>query len=294
MKSGFVSIIGRPNVGKSTLLNAIINKKISIVSPKAQTTRNNIQGIYHGEDTQIVFVDTPGIYQAKVKLGQEMDKMAYSAMKDIDALVLVVDSSIPYSEQDEFLLSKLTNVTVPFFIVMNKIDLVNINQITKIKSIYQDRFPNAKLIETVANERFNVDALIKELEAVLPEGPAYYDQETITDQDEIFQIKEIIREKALRILKDEVPHAIAIYMNNIEWDEDPIDIRATIIVEKDSQKGIVIGKGGKMIKSIGTKARKDIEDLLGQHVYLELYVKVREDWRNQDSALKEFGYKNKK
>ncbi len=290
MKSGFVSIIGRPNVGKSTLLNAIINKKISIVSPKAQTTRNNIQGIYHGEDTQIVFVDTPGIYQAKVKLGQEMDKMAYSAMKDIDALVLVVDSSIPYSEQDEFLLSKLTNVTVPFFIVMNKIDLVNINQITKIKSIYQDRFPNAKLIETVANERFNVDALIKELEAVLPEGPAYYDQETITDQDEIFQIKEIIREKALRILKDEVPHAIAIYMNNIEWDEDPIDIRATIIVEKDSQKGIVIGKGGKMIKSIGTKARKDIEDLLGQHVYLELYVKVREDWRNQDSALKEFGY----
>ncbi len=294
MKSGFVTIVGRPNVGKSTLLNAIINKKISIVSPKAQTTRNNIQGIYHGEDTQIVFLDTPGIYQAKVKLGQEMDKMAYNAMKDIDALVLVVDSSVPYSDQDEFLLSKLNNVTVPFFIVMNKIDLVTIDEITKIKQIYQDRFPSAKLIETVANERFNVDTLIKELEAVLPEGPAYYDDETITDQDEVFQIKEIIREKALRTLKDEVPHAIAVYMNNIEWEEDPIDIRATIIVEKESQKGIVIGKGGKMIKSIGTKARKDIEDLLGQHVYLELYVKVREDWRNQDSALKEFGYKNKK
>lgn len=293
MKSGFVAIVGRSNVGKSTLLNAILNKKVSIVANKAQTTRNNIKGIYHSEDSQIVFVDTPGIHKPRVRLGEEMDKMAFSALDEIDAAILVVDASARFGEQDEMVLSKL-NSDIPLFIVINKIDLAYIDQVKEIKNIYLSRFPNATLIETVATEKFNVDELISLIIKALPEGPAYYEEDTITDQDEIFQIKEIIREKALRTLKDEVPHSIAVYMDNIEWEEDPIEIRATIIVEKESQKGIVIGKGGKRIKDIGTKARKDIQDLLGKHIYLELFVRVEKDWRNEVRSLKEFGYIHKK
>ena len=293
MKSGFVSIIGRPNVGKSTLLNKILKTKVSIVSEKAQTTRNNIKGIYHRDDVQIVFVDTPGIHKPKVKLGEEMDKMAFSSLEEIDALILVVDASKEYGKGDDYLLEKIT-VDVPLFIVINKIDQATIVEVNKLKEIYTEKYPEAKIIECVAIEGFNVDVLIDEIVKVLPEGPAYYEEETITDQDEIFQIKEIIREKALRTLRDEVPHSIAVYVDHIEWEEDPIKIKASIIVEKESQKGIVIGKGGRRIKDIGSLARKDIESLLHKHVFLELFVKVREDWRNEDNYLKEFGYKNKK
>ena len=293
MKSGFVSIIGRPNVGKSTLLNKILKTKVSIVSEKAQTTRNNIKGIYHSKDVQIVFVDTPGIHKPRVKLGEEMDKMAFSSLEEIDALVLVVDASKEYGKGDDYLLEKIT-VDVPLFIVINKIDQATIIEVNKLKEIYLEKYPDAKIIECVAIEGFNVDLLIDEIVKVLPEGPAYYEEETVTDQDEIFQIKEIIREKALRTLRDEVPHSIAVYIDHIEWEEDPINIKASIIVEKESQKGIVIGKGGRRIKDIGSLARKDIESLLHKHVFLELFVKVREDWRNEDNYLKEFGYKNKK
>ena len=293
MKSGFVSIIGRPNVGKSTLLNKILKTKVSIVSEKAQTTRNNIKGIYHNKDVQIVFVDTPGIHKPRVKLGEEMDKMAFSSLEEIDALILVVDASKEYGKGDDYLLEKIT-VDVPLFIVINKIDQATIVEVNKLKEIYTKKYPESKIIECVALEGFNVDVLIDEIVKVLPEGPAYYEEETITDQDEIFQIKEIIREKALRTLRDEVPHSIAVYVDHIEWEEDPINIKASIIVEKESQKGIVIGKGGRRIKDIGSLARKDIESLLHKHVFLELFVKVREDWRNEDNYLKEFGYKNKK
>ena len=291
MKSGFVAIIGRPNVGKSTILNALMARKVSIVADKAQTTRNNIKGIYHGDDVQIVFVDTPGIHKPKQKLGEEMDKMAYSALEEVDAVILVVDASLNFGPGDEFLLDKINGVTCPIFVVYNKIDRTDIVKITKLKDTYLEKIPNAHFIETVATETFNIDELLKQIIEILPEGPAYYEEETITDKDIIFQIKEIIREKALRILRDEVPHSIAIYMNNIEWEEDPIHIHATIVVEKDSQKGIVIGAGGKRIKDIGSKARKDIESLLKKHVFLELFVRVEEDWRNQDKALKTFGYK---
>ena len=294
MKSGFVAILGRPNVGKSTLLNAIIDRKISIVSPKAQTTRNNIQGIYHSKDVQIVFVDTPGIHKARAKLGEEMDKMAYSATEDVDALVLVVDASLPFGAGDEFLLEKIKNVKVPTFVVINKIDEANINQVQTLKDVYSKRFPTGKIIETVATERFNVDELLKSIIDVLSEGPAYYDEETLTDQDEIFQIKEIIREKVLKTLREEVPHSVAIYMDHIEWEKKPMQIFASIIVEKDSQKGIVIGKNGSRIKEIGTKARMSIEKLLNQHVFLELQVKVDEGWRESPSSLKEYGYKYEK
>lgn len=294
MKSGFVAIIGRPNVGKSTLLNSIISKKISIVTDKSQTTRNNIKGIYHSENAQIVFVDTPGIHKPKQKLGEEMDKMAYGALSDVDAVVLVVDAGVNFGPGDEFLLEKIKNVKCPIFLVFNKIDLTDIIKITKLKAIYKEKLPEATVTEIVALKSFNVDELINKIIDNLPEGPAYYEVNTITDRDEIFQIKEIIREKALRILRDEVPHSMAVYMNDIDWDDNPIHIQATLVVEKDSQKGIVIGAQGKRIKSIGTKARKDIEDLLGKHVFLELFVRVEQDWRNQEKHLKAFGYKTEK
>ena len=294
MKSGFVAILGRPNVGKSTLLNAILNKKVSIVTDKAQTTRDDIKGIYNSEDAQIVFIDTPGIHKPHQKLGQEMNNMAFGAAHNVDASVLVVDSSKQFGEGDQFLIDHLDINNAPLIIVLNKIDLVKITEAQKLRSIYEEKFPNATILECVAKEKFNVDTLISRLIEILPEGPRYYDVTEVSDKDEIFQIKEIIREKILKTLRDEVPHSIAIYMENIEWEENPIEIKASIIVEKDSQKGIVIGAGGRRIRDIGTKARRDIEKLLNKHVFLELFVKVSEDWRNQEDALSKFGYKYEK
>lgn len=292
MKSGFVTIIGRPNVGKSTILNSILNRKISIVTDKSQTTRNNIKGIYTTDDAQIVFVDTPGIHKPKQKLGEEMDKMAFNSLSDVDAVILVVDAGEKFGPGDSFLIDKIKDIKTPLFIVFNKIDLTNIVRITELKQKYQELLPNGKQIETLALKKFNLDDLINEIIQVLPEGPLYYEKEIVTDRDEIFRIKEIIREKALRMLRDEVPHSIAIYMEDINWEQEPIEISATIIVEKDSQKGIVIGANGKRIKAIGSHARKDIEDLLNKHVYLNLYVRVEEDWRNKEKLLKTYGYKN--
>ena len=292
MKSGFVAILGRPNVGKSTLLNAILNKKVSIVTDKSQTTRNNIKGIYNAEGVQIIFLDTPGIHKPHQKLGEEMNIMAYSAAHDVDVSILVVDASLPFGRGDEYILSHLDINNVPLIIVLNKIDLARITEVNALKQEYLSRFPKSTIIETVGTKKFNVDELINKVVSFLPEGPMYYPSDVITDKDEVFQIKEIIREKILKTLKDEVPHAIAVYMENIEWEEDPIHIRASIIVEKDSQKGIVIGENGKRIKYIGSKAREDIEKLLHSHVFLELFVKVQEDWRNVESSLKNYGYKN--
>ena len=294
MKSGFVSILGRPNVGKSTILNGVINKKVSIVTDKSQTTRNVIRGIYHGENSQIIFIDTPGIHKPHAKLGEEMNVMAYSTAHDVDINVLVVDASKPYGEGDEYLISHLDIKNVPLVIVFNKIDNARITDIQSLKAKYNEILPEAVIVETVAKDRFNLDLLIKTLEDLLPEGPEYYPVDVITDKDAVFQIREIIREKVLKILKDEVPHSIAIYINDIDYEAKPIHVLASIIVEKDSQKGIVIGKDGKRIKLIGQKARIDIERLLNKHVYLELMVKVQNDWRNNDSLLETYGYKNKK
>ena len=294
MKSGFVAILGRPNVGKSTLLNAIINKKVSIVTDKSQTTRNNIMGIYNGEGTQIIFLDTPGIHKPHQKLGQEMNNMAYSAAHDVDVAVLVVDASLPFGGGDEYIIEHLDIHNTPLIIVFNKIDLARLDKVEHLKSIYREKFKKATFIDTVANERFNIDLLLEEIGKLLPEGPEYYPLEVYTDKDEIFQIKEIIREKVLKSLRDEVPHAVAIYMDDIDWESNPMHIKATIVVEKDSQKGIVIGAGGKMIKLIGSKARKDIEILLHKHVFLELFVRVSEDWRDSEKEIKRYGYKNEK
>ena len=294
MKSGFVAILGRPNVGKSTLLNAILNKKISIVTDKSQTTRNTIKGIYNNSDLQIVFVDTPGIHKPHQKLGEEMNIMAYSSAHDVDVNVLVVDASLPFGEGDNYIIEHLDIHKTPLIIAFNKIDLARLDKTLILKEQYAKLFPEATLIDTVASEGFNVDTLIKIISEHLQDGPAYYPEEMVTDKDEIFQIKEIIREKALKILKDEVPHAMAVYMDNIDWETHPIKIQASLILEKDSQKGIVIGKGGKRIKLIGSMARKDIEIYLKHHVYLELLVKVDEDWRNKEKALETYGYKVEK
>ena len=294
MKSGFVSILGRPNVGKSTLLNGILNKKVSIVTDKSQTTRNAIKGIYNADGVQIVFTDTPGIHKPKEKLGEEMNSMAYSAAHDVDVNILVVDASQPFGPGDEYLLNHLDIKNCPLILVFNKIDEARLDKVLNLKKIYEEKVPQVIMIDTVAKERFNVDALLEKIIELLPEGPTYYSTEEITDKDVIFQIKEIIREKVLRNLRDEVPHATAIYMENIEWEANPIHIRAAIIVEKDGQKGIVIGAGGKRIKAIGKYARKDIEDLLNKHVFLELYVKVQEGWRDDEKSLETYGYKYKK
>ena len=294
MKSGFVSILGRPNVGKSTLLNGILNKKVSIVTDKSQTTRNNIKGIYNAEGVQIVFTDTPGIHKPKEKLGQEMNSMAYSAAHDVDVNVLVVDASQPFGPGDEYLLNHLDINNCPLIIVFNKIDQARLDKVLSLKEIYKEKVPNAIMIDTVAKDRFNIDLLLEKIIENLSEGPAYYSVEEFTDKDLVFQIKEIIREKILRNLRDEVPHATAIYMEDIDWDSNPLHIRASIIVEKEGQKGIVIGNGGKRIKAIGSQARKDIENLLHKHVFLELFVRVQEGWRDDDKSLETYGYKYKK
>ncbi len=294
MKSGFVAILGRPNVGKSTLLNGILNKKVSIVTDKSQTTRNAIKGIYNAEGVQIIFTDTPGIHKPKERLGQEMNNMAYGAAHDVDANILVVDASLPFGPGDEYILSHLDIKNAPLILVFNKIDEARLDKVIELKKIYAEKVPDAIVIDTVATERFNIDALLSKLIELLPEGPAYYSTEEITDKDAVFQIKEIIREKVLRNLRDEVPHATAIYMDNIEWEENPVHIRASIIVEKEGQKGIVIGAGGKRIKAIGSQARKDIEILLHKHVFLELFVKVQEGWRDDEKSLETYGYKYKK
>ena len=294
MKSGFVAILGRPNVGKSTIINNIVNHNVSIVTDKSQTTRNNIIGIYNDAEAQIVFLDTPGIHKPTQQLGKEMNNMAYSAAHDVDVAILVVDASKPFGAGDHFIIEHLDIHNVALVIVFNKIDLARLDKAEQLKEQYHQFFPKAIFVDTVAKERFNIDTLIKTIKGLLSEGPAYYPTEMVTDKDEIFQIKEIIREKILKQLSEEVPHSIAIYMDHIDWEHKPIQIFASIIVEKDSQKGIVIGAGGRRIKEIGSKARVDIEKLLGKHVYLELQVKVDADWRNEPASLKTYGYKYEK
>ncbi len=289
MKSGFVSIIGRPNVGKSTLINAILDTKLSIVTSKSQTTRDLIKGIYNDNDSQIVFIDTPGIHKPIKELGKLMNKKAFDSLKDIDAAIIVIDASKYIGNGDKYI-SENIKVKVPTFIILNKIDLVNINDVIKAKEEIAKLYPSTKVIEMSAIKGFNIDTLIKELKEVLVEGPQYYPLDMISDVDHIFKLKEIIREKVLLCLNEEVPHNIAIRLDDIKTQTTRALIHASIVVSKDSQKGIVIGKGGKMLKKIGTLARKDMEDLLKKSIRLEILVKVDEGWIDNSSALKKYGY----
>ena len=250
MKSGFVAILGRPNVGKSTIINNIVNHNVSIVTDKSQTTRNNIIGIYNDPETQIVFLDTPGIHKPMQQLGKEMNNMAYSAVHDVDVAILVVDASKPFGAGDQFIIEHLDIHNVPLVIVFNKIDLARLDKAEELKKQYRSIFPKAQVVDTVAKERFNIDTLIKTVKDLLPEGPAYYPVEMVTDKDEIFQIKEIIREKVLKQLSEEVPHSIAIYMDHIEWEHKPIQIFASIIVEKKVKKALLLVRVVKELKRL--------------------------------------------
>lgn len=284
MKSGFVSLVGRSNVGKSTILNAIIGKKISIVTPKKQTTRNSIQGIYNDNDSQIIFIDTPGIHKPINELGVKMDKASYSSIRDCDVAVLVVDASRPFGEGDQFLFDHL-KFDCKLVIAFNKIDLTNIELVSALKEKYKEHYHPLAIVELSAIEKFGIEDLIKIIKENLDEGPQYFDLETITNMDIKFRIQEIIREKMLLLLKEEVPHSVAVICSDIVNDVTPIEVYAKIIVERDSQKGIVIGAKGKMIKRIGTLARKDIEQLIGRHINLQLMVQVVDNWRNSSRFL---------
>lgn len=290
MKSGFVSIIGRPNVGKSTILNTLLERKISIVTDKAQTTRNSIKGIYDDGEYQIIFIDTPGIHKAHHSLGKIMNKDALDSAKDVDAIILVVDASRKIDEGDMFIHESLEK-NIPTFIAINKIDLVRINQAQEIKEKYSSLYPKAKILELSALENFGLDNLLDEIKAIIPEGPRYFAEDTISDKDSSFFVSEVVREKLLKILKEEVPHNLAVRVDSIKHKSESCVIEATIIVDKDSHKGIVIGKNGKRIKAIGTMARKDLEEYFGKRIFLELFVSVKEDWLNNPRILKELGYK---
>ncbi|MCG1815522.1 GTPase Era [Staphylococcus epidermidis] len=290
-KSGFVSIIGRPNVGKSTFVNRVIGHKIAIMSDKAQTTRNKIQGVMTRDDAQIIFIDTPGIHKPKHKLGDYMMRVAKNTLSEIDAIMFMVNVNEDIGRGDEYIMEMLKNVKTPIFLVLNKIDLVHPDTLMPKIEQYQSYMDFTDIIPISALEGLNVDHFIDVLKSFLPEGPKYYPDNQISDHPEQFVVSEIIREKILHLTSDEIPHAIGVNVDRmIKEDEDRVRIEATIYVERDSQKGIVIGKGGKKLKEVGKRARRDIEMLLGSKVYLELWVKVQRDWRNKVNFIRQIGY----
>lgn len=290
-KSGFVSIIGRPNVGKSTFVNRVIGHKIAIMSDKAQTTRNKIQGVMTRDDAQIIFIDTPGIHKPKHKLGDYMMRVAKNTLSEIDAIMFMVNVNEDIGRGDEYIMEMLKNVKTPIFLVLNKIDLVHPDTLMPKIEQYQSYMDFTDIIPISALEGLNVDHFIDVLKSFLPEGPKYYPDNQISDHPEQFVVSEIIREKILHLTSEEIPHAIGVNVDRmIKEDEDRVRIEATIYVERDSQKGIVIGKSGKKLKEVGKRARRDIEMLLGSKVYLELWVKVQRDWRNKVNFIRQIGY----
>ncbi|WP_028257042.1 GTPase Era [Veillonella montpellierensis] len=291
-KSGFVAVVGRPNVGKSTLINALIDDKIVIVSDKAQTTRNRIICVYTDDEKQIVFMDTPGIHKPKHKLGEFMVNAAVESLKEIEAVLFVVAGNEKRGPGDNFIIEQLKKVTVPVFLLINKIDTLTKEEIVKNIITYQSAYPFADIIPISAKEKSNLPVILEELAKNLPEGPQYFPDDMITDQPERLIISDIIREKILLITRDEIPHAIAVDIDEIKTRSDgTMYVRATIYCERDSQKGIIIGKHGTLLKEIGASARKDIERLLATKVFLDLWVKVKKDWRNKSAILSELGYK---
>ncbi|KGF47655.1 GTPase Era [Veillonella montpellierensis DNF00314] len=291
-KSGFVAVVGRPNVGKSTLINALIDDKIVIVSDKAQTTRNRIICVYTDDEKQIVFMDTPGIHKPKHKLGEFMVNAAVESLKEIEAVLFVVAGNEKRGPGDNFIIEQLKKVTVPVFLLINKIDTLTKEDIVKNIITYQSAYPFADIIPISAKEKSNLPVILEELAKNLPEGPQYFPDDMITDQPERLIISDIIREKILLITRDEIPHAIAVDIDEIKTRSDgTMYVRATIYCERDSQKGIIIGKHGTLLKEIGASARKDIERLLATKVFLDLWVKVKKDWRNKSAILSELGYK---
>lgn len=293
-KSGFIALIGRPNVGKSTLLNYIVGQKVAIMSNVAQTTRNKIQGIYTSKDAQIIFIDTPGIHKPATKLGDFMERSTLSALDEVDAIVYVVSATEKRGPGDNFIIERLKQVQQPIYLVVNKIDQVHPNDLPGIVDQYKGALPFKGIIPVSALQGNNVNELINELVAGLPNGPQYYPADQISDHPERFVIAEMIREKVFMLTRDEVPHSVAVDVTSIQReDAEHVHISANIVVERPGQKGIIIGKKGQMLKKIGTLARQDIERLLGDRVFLQLWVKVVPKWRDKSAMLKDYGYRNK-
>ena len=290
MRSGFVALAGRPNAGKSTLINSLIGEKVAIVSSKPQTTRSEIRGIYTDENCQIIFTDTPGIHKPKFRLESRMNKEAADVIQGVDLIYLVVDASVPYAKGDEFVLNMVKNTGLPVFLILNKMDKMKPEKIVKVIQQWQERYEFAEYFPLSAKFGRSFEDLIKTTSKYLPEGDLLYPAEMTSDGAENFRIAELIREKILTQTEDEVPHAAAVLIENKEFKKDKVYIQAMILVERDSQKGIMIGKQGQMLKKIGSLAREDIEKLLGKKVFLELFVRVESEWRSRDARITEYGY----
>lgn len=289
MKSGFVSLVGRPNVGKSTLLNSILERKIAITSDVAGTTRNIIQGIYNDSDSQIVFIDTPGIHKPKNKLGTYLNRKAYTMADDVDIILFLVDAKAGFGRGDQFILDRLKEMNKPVFLLLNKVDQIKKDELLEIIIKYKDLYEFNEIIPLSALKGDNVEDLVNTIKKYLKSDIKYYEEDTITNVSRNFIIAEMVREKLLRLTKEEVPHSVTCLVETYEEEEDVINIGVLIIVDRDNLKKIVIGKQGKMLKEIGIQSRADIEEFLGKKVYLETYVKTIKNWRDREKYLREFG-----
>ena len=302
MKSGFVTILGKPNVGKSSLMNAFIGEKVSIVSPKAQTTRDRVNGILTTDDYQIVFVDTPGVHKPRTKLGEYMDKCVRTSTDGVDAIVIVLDVTKKITEGETAFIEKYLRGEAPVFVALNKVDESSyekvypmLEKLSYLTVASDDRQAVKEIIPVSAKKKKNTDVLLKALVSVMPEGPMYYPPDEITDKSERYMLCETIREKALMLLNDEIPHGIGVYVQTMRYDEfGTAHISVDIIAERESHKAIIIGKNGEKLKMIAERARVDIEKMLGAKVYMELFVKIRENWRNSGSVMTDIGYDAKK
>jgi len=291
-KSGFAALIGRPNVGKSTLLNAVIGRKIAIMSNRPQTTRNQIRGVLTTDESQVIFIDTPGIHKPQHRLGEFMVKTAVQTLDEVDVVLFVCDATEPNHAADAFVMERLRHVKTPVILVINKVDAVEKPTLLTTIDSYRSQFSFLDIIPVSAKEGTQVDKLVQIVMNQLPEGPQYYPPDMITDYPEQFIIAEMIREKVLRLTREEVPHSVAVDIEQMEHREgsNTLYVHAIIYAERDSQKGILIGKNGEMLKKVGQLARQELEVLLGTKVFLELWVKVKKDWRNEPSLLKRWGY----
>lgn len=292
MKVGFVSIVGRPNAGKSTLINSIIGSKVAIVSDKAHTTRNNIQGIYNDDDSQIIFIDTPGIHKPMHKLGKYMNSQSYYSIEDTNVILFMVDATEKIGKGDKFILEKLKEVDSNVFLVLNKVDRIKKENLFPMIEEYNKLFDFKEIIPISALKKDNIDDLIKTIKKYLDEGERYYSEDYYTDKSINFMVSEIVREKVLNLTHEEVPHALTCVLEKYEEEKNSIHINVLIIVEREGIKRILVGHSGSMIKEIGIEARKDIEELVGKKVYLELFVKTVNNWREKDKYLTEFGFNN--
>lgn len=290
MRSGFVALIGRPNAGKSTLLNALLKQKVAIISPKAQTTRNVIRGIYNDEDSQIIFVDTPGIHKPQHRLGTQMNKEAYASAKGVDVVYYLVDASVEFGGGDEFVLKMIKELHCPVFLIVNKIDLLQKEEVMQCLLAWSQRHNFKEIIPISALTSDNLNQLVSVTKNYLEDGIQYYPTDQVSDYPEQFIMAEIIREKVLYLTEEEIPHSVAVVIERIRKKREHLILNAMILVERDSQKGILIGKQGNMIKQIGMAAREELEMILGNKIFLELFVRVEKDWRNKEGKLKQLGY----